>query len=393
MPSPRRPLPLLVPVVVLGLTTVLASCAAPADEAPTASSPTSSASSAPAPTPDASASVSASASGSPTSTASIPAGSPADVVTGLDVPWSIAFLPDGDALVTLRDEARVVRVTPEGQRSDLGDIDGVDPEAEGGLLGVAVSPRFESDRVVHLYYTAERDNRIVRTTLGDDGFGDMTPVLTGIPKARAHNGGRIKWGPDGFLYVGTGDATERDTPQDRDSLGGKILRIDGDGRPAPGNPFGNNPVWSMGHRNVQGLAWGPDGTMYASEFGQNTWDELNVITPGSNYGWPEVEGIEDDDDFVAPIAQWSTDNSSPSGIAVGPDGDVYMAALRGESLWRVPVNGPRRQGEPQRLFQGRYGRIRDVVAAPDRSLWILSSNTYRGDVRDGDDRVVRVPVG
>jgi glucose/arabinose dehydrogenase len=133
--------------------------------------------------------------------------------------------------------------------------------------------------------------------------------------------------------------------------------------------------------------------MYASEFGQNTWDELNVITPGANYGWPEVEGIEDDGDFVRPIAQWSTDDASPSGIAVGPDGAVYLAALRGASLWKVEVDGPRRRGEPVRLLENRYGRIRDVVRAPDGTLWALSNNTFRGSPRPGDDRVVRVPVG
>jgi glucose/arabinose dehydrogenase len=222
----------------------------------------------------------------------------------------------------------------------------------------------------------------------------MTTVLTGIPKAGNHNGGRIMWGPDGFLYVGTGDASEKNRAQERDNLGGKILRITGDGKAAPGNPFGGSPVWSMGHRNVQGLAWGKDGTMFASEFGQNTWDELNVIVAGKNYGWPEVEGIEDDDGaFVAPIAQWATSESSPSGIAVGADGAVYMAALRGASLWKIMVQGPRRQGDPVRLLENRYGRIRDAVNAPDGTLWVLSNNTFRGQPRAGDDRIIRVPIG
>ena len=234
----------------------------------------------------------------------------------------------------------------------------------------------------------------MRTTLGADGFGAMTPVLTGIPKAGNHNGGRIAWGPDGFLYVATGDAADTGRSQDRSNLAGKILRITADGKAAPGNPFDGSPVWSLGHRNVQGLAWGRDGTMFASEFGQNTWDELNVIVPGRNYGWPDVEGIEDGGgDFTAPIAQWATSDSSPSGITVGADGAVYMAALRGESLWKIPVAGNRRQGEPVRLFEGRFGRIRDVVAAPDGALWMLTNNTSRGDPRDDDDRLVRVPIG
>lgn len=352
-------------------------------------------------TPAASPATPAASSGAPSSptptqsdSGSIPTGSPSDITTGLDVPWSIAFLPGGDALVTLRDRAEVLRVTPTGQKSSLGKVAGVVADGEGGLLGVAVSPDFATDATVHLYFTAKNDNRIVRTTLGAGGFGSMTPVLTGIPKAGNHNGGRIKWGPDGFLYVGTGDAGQSDRSQDRDNLGGKILRITADGKAAPGNPFGASPVWSMGHRNVQGLAWGADGTMFASEFGQNTWDELNVIDPGKNYGWPEVEGIDDsDDDFVAPIAQWATSDASPSGITVGPDGAVYLAALRGASLWKVPVAGNRRRGELIRLLHNTYGRIRDVVTAPDKSLWILSSNTFRGDPREGDDRIVRVPIG
>lgn len=340
---------------------------------------------------------SGSASATPTGSTpigSIPVGSPSDVTTGLEVPWSIAFLPDGDALVTLRDKAEVLRVSATGQKTSLGTVPGVSADGEGGLLGVAVSPSFATDSTVHLYFTADDDNRIVRTTLGTDRFGPMTPVLTDIPKARNHNGGRIAWGPDNFLYVGTGDAAKRDRAQDRDNLGGKILRITADGKPAPGNPFGNSPVWSLGHRNVQGLAWGRDGTMFASEFGQNTWDELNVIAAGQNYGWPEVEGIEDGDgDFVAPIAQWATSASSPSGISVGRDGAVYMAALRGESLWKTDVAGNRRQGAPARLLEGRYGRLRDVVSAPDGTLWVLSNNTFRGEPRSGDDRIIRVPIG
>lgn len=381
----RRPL-VLGAVVALCIT----GCTG-ADEDPT---PPGETASAPSPSPSRTTSP-GTGSATPTTSGTIPAGSPSDVTTGLDVPWSIAFLPEGDALVTLRDEAEVVRVTPTGRTSSLGTVDGVDAGGEGGLLGVAVSPSFETDRTVHLYYTADDDNRIVRTTLGADGFGPMTPVLTGIPKASNHNGGRIAWGPDGYLYVGTGDAARPGRAQDRGNLGGKILRITADGKPAPGNPFPGNPVWSFGHRNVQGLAWGADGTMFASEFGQNTWDELNVIVPGRNYGWPEVEGIEDGDNgaFQLPIAQWATSDSSPSGIAVGPDGAVYLAALRGVSLWKVNVDGDRRRGEPVRLLENRYGRMRDVVTAPDGTLWVLSNNTFRGDPRPGDDRIIRVPVG
>ena len=220
------------------------------------------------------------------------------------------------------------------------------------------------------------------------------PILTGIPVNSFHDGGRIKFGPDGMLYISTGDAGDTENSQDRGSLGGKILRIEPDGSIPKDNPFAGNPVYSYGHRNVEGLAWDAEGQLYASEFGQNTWDELNVITPGGNYGWPQAEGNDGGGEgLVAPIAQWSTSDASPSGIAVGADGAVYLAALRGQSLWKVSVDGAQRRGEPVRLLRETYGRVRDVVAAPDGTLWILSNNTFRGDPRSGDDRVVRVPVG
>ena len=153
-------------------------------------------------------------------------------------------------------------------------------------------------------------------------------------------------------------------------------------------------IWTLGHRNVQGLAWDKTGAMYASELGQNTWDELNLIVRGRNYGWPIVEGIGHRPGLVDPLRQWTTAEASPSGIAVGDDGAIYMAALRGESLWRIPLNGPGRTGTPQRLLQQRYGRLRTVVSAPDGRLWLVTNNTFRGDPRPGDDQIValRLPV-
>ena len=166
------------------------------------------------------------------------------------------------------------------------------------------------------------------------------------------------------------------------------------GAPAPGNPFPGSRVWSLGHRNVQGMAWDKSGTMYASEFGQNTWDELNRIEPGRNYGWPVVEGIAHRSGFVDPLEQWPTADASPSGITVGADGAIYMAALRGESLWRIPLDSTGKPGTPERLLQGRYGRLRTVVSAPDGRLWLITSNTFRGTPRPGDDRILalRLPV-
>jgi glucose/arabinose dehydrogenase len=326
---------------------------------------------------------------SSTTTAPPPVTTRSTVAEDLDVPWATAFLPDGSALLTLRDEARLLQVRDGQDPVDLGRVRGVEPGGEGGLLGVAVSPGFASDRSVFLYTTSAQDNRVVRVTFEDGKPSKQRAILTGIPKAGNHNGGRLKFGPDGFLYVTTGDAGQTGRSQDRSSLGGKILRITGDGKPAPGNPFDGSLVWSYGHRNVQGIAWAPDGTMYASEFGQNTWDELNRIEPGKNYGWPVVEGKQARAGFVEPLVQWPTSDASPSGIAYA-DGAVWMAALRGESLWRIPVSG-NEAGQPKRLLQGEYGRLRDAVVAPDGRLWVLSNNTSRGAGNPGDDKLLAIP--
>jgi glucose/arabinose dehydrogenase len=307
----------------------------------------------------------------------------------LDVPWGLAFLPDGSALVTLRDRAQLLHLSPGRAPVVLGTIPGVEPAGEGGLLGVAVSPGYATDHEVFVYYTAADDNRVARLTVTGGRASRPQAVLTGIRKAGNHNGGRLAFGPDGYLYVSTGDAGDSQDSQRKGSLNGKILRITKDGRPAPGNPFGN-AVWSWGHRNVQGMAWAPDGTMYASEFGQDTWDELNLIRSGRNYGWPVVEGRAGRSGFVDPLRQWPTSEASPSGIAWA-DGSIWMAALRGESLWRIPVSG-NGSGTPQRLLEGRYGRLRDVVLAPDGRLWLLTSNTFRGDPAPDDDRVVAIPL-
>ena len=313
------------------------------------------------------------------------------IATGLEIPWAVAFLPDGSALVTERASGRILRVrAPSVDQADAGPaevsevarIPDVAAEGEGGLLGIAISPTYDTDQWVYVYYTSPTDNRIARLRLG----GAPEPVFTGIPKARNHNGGRIAFGPDGYLYVGTGDAGRRENAQDLATPAGKILRITADGRPAPGNPFGDSPVWSYGHRNVQGLAWADDGQLYATEFGQNRYDELNRIEPGRNYGWPEVEGTGGEAGFVNPVATWSTSDASPSGLAI-LDGRAWLACLRGTKVYRVGLDG----SGAQQLLTGRYGRIREAVVAPDGTLWFTTSNRDgRGDPRDGDDRVLRL---
>ncbi|WP_430790787.1 PQQ-dependent sugar dehydrogenase [Actinoplanes sp. G11-F43] len=321
-----------------------------------------------------------------------PAGALQDVATGLDVPWGLAFLPGGDALVAERDSGKVLRLPAGGgDPAEVRTVEGVSASGEGGLLGLAVSPAFPDDRLVYAYLTAESDNRIVRFRL--DG-GDQQVVFDGIAKAGVHNGGRIAFGPDGMLYVGTGDAGDTESSQDPDSPNGKILRLTPDGDPAPGNPVAGSPVYSLGHRNVQGLAWDGEDRLFATEFGQNELDEVNLIRPGANYGWLEVEGDGGTDGgrFTNPLLTWTTDEASPSGMAIIGD-TVHVAALRGERLWSAPIEGDR-LGTPTATLTGEYGRLRTVEAAPDGTLWITTSNTDgRGDVRDGDDRILRLPVG
>ncbi len=316
----------------------------------------------------------------------------AGVVTGgLAVPWALAFLPDGSALVSERDTARIKRVSPGGDVTTVGTVDGVRPSGEGGLLGIALSPSYDSDNLLFAYFTAGNENRIARMTYDGKGLAGQRTVFDGIPAGGIHNGGRIAFGPDGMLYVGTGEAGERDLAQDRDNLGGKILRITADGEPAPDNPFQGSPVYSLGHRNVQGIAWDASGQLWAAEFGQNTWDELNRIKAGGNYGWPRVEGRAGDDRFVDPVRQWRTDEASPSGIAVAGNA-VYMAGLRGARLWQIPIPGGK-AATPKALLTGRYGRLRAVSVAPDGSLWVTTSNRDgRGNVRQGDDRIIRLTL-
>jgi aldose sugar dehydrogenase len=322
----------------------------------------------------------------------------ATVATGLGTPWGVAVLPDDDLLVASRDTGTIVRVAPDtGRKTPVGTVPGVSAGGEGGLLGLAVTPDFATDRLVYAYFTTDSDNRIVRMRYDPakptgERLGAPDTLLRGIPHGTIHNGGRIAFGPDGMLYAGTGESGRSGLAQDRESLGGKVLRMTPDGQPAPGNPFAGSPVYSYGHRNVQGLAWDTAGRLWASEFGQNTWDELNSIRPGANYGWPEVEGRAGRSGYVDPVAQWRTDEASPSGIAYAK-GSVWMASLRGERLWRVPLAGTSAAAEPQEFFTGKYGRLRTVVLDDDGSLLLTTSNTDgRGDPRSGDDRVLRLTV-
>ncbi|MGW1994466.1 PQQ-dependent sugar dehydrogenase [Embleya sp. NPDC001921] len=308
----------------------------------------------------------------------------------LNTPWGVAVLPDKDALVSSRDTGTITRFGPGTSTPVVvGTVPGSVHRGEGGLLGIAVSPNFATDHFLYAYLTTEQDNRIVRMTyVPGQPLGGPEVLVSGIPAGSNHNGGRIAFGPDGMLYAGTGEAGRKALAQDVSSLGGKILRLTPDGEPAPGNPFPNSPVWSLGHRNVQGLAWDSTGRLWAGEFGQDTWDELNLIRSGANYGWPEVEGTGDDPRYMNPVAQWATDDASPSGIAILGD-VVYLAGLKGERLWQAPILGST-VGTPKAYFQGKYGRLRTVLAVSGE-LWLTTSMTDgRGSPRKGDDRILRL---
>ena len=314
------------------------------------------------------------------------------VATGLEAPWGLAFLPSGEALVTERDSGRLLSLDASGNVEELQRL----PEGgtgEGGLLGVALSPGYASDGLIYAYYSTESDNRVVRFRQGED----PDPILTGIPVNTFHNGGRIAFGPDGLLYVGTGDAGENLSSQDVNSLAGKILRVTPDGEAPEENPVPGNPLYSYGHRNVQGLAWDANGRLYASEFGPSSVDEVNRIEPGGNYGWPNVEGEAGDPNYLDPISSWPTAEASPSGAEILKggaipqwEGDFFMAGLRGQRLWRLDLdeNGDVIEREP--LLRD-AGRLRHVTQAPDGSLWILTSNRDgRGNPVPDDDRILRL---
>jgi glucose/arabinose dehydrogenase len=321
-------------------------------------------------------------------TGALPA--PGTVATDLDVPWGVGFLPDGQALVAERDTGRILQVGASATPREVMRLRNASATGEAGLLGIAVSPTYASDGLVYAFYTSRADNRIVRFRLG----GQEEVIVFGIAEASIHDGGRLAFGPDGMLYATTGDAGQSSRAQDTASLNGKILRMRPDGSAPPDNPFPGSLVYSYGHRNPQGITWDSAGRLWSAEFGANSFDELNLIRPGGNYGWPQVEGRGDTRGgrFINPVVTWSTSEASPSGVAFWR-GALYLAALQGQRIWRVPVDAQGNAGEPESLLRGSHGRLRTVAAAPDGSLWVTTSNRDgRGNVRTGDDRILRFAV-
>jgi glucose/arabinose dehydrogenase/putative cell wall-binding protein len=297
------------------------------------------------------------------------------VVAGLTQPWSVAVTPGGRMFVSERDSGRIVRVEGDGSTTEVARLE-VNNAGEGGLLGLAVRSDWPDDGFLYAYRTTTTDNEVVRV----DGAGQVHDVVVDdIPRASIHDGGRIRFGPDGMLYVATGDAAEPGRAQDPDSLAGKILRVTPEGDAPDDNPTAGSLVYSLGHRNVQGLTWDAAGRLYASELGPACDDEINRIEPGGNYGWPDDCG---QDDGIPPViskqpaeASWSGASFLVDGAIPQWEGDLFVAALRGQRLWRFTFDADGRPtGGEEALLPGEHGRLRDVVVGPDGALYVLTGN-------------------
>ncbi len=318
------------------------------------------------------------------------------VAHDLTIPWEIAFLPDGDLLVTERSG----RLKQIGKKTLALEIDGVAAVGEGGLLGLVLHPDFFSNHWLYLYYTTRQAGKLVnqvdRYTLQNDRLEEKKLIIGNIPAAANHNGGRLKFGPDGFLYVTTGDSQASDLAQNLDSLAGKILRLDGDGAVPADNPF-SSAVWSYGHRNVQGLAWDDLGRLWATEHGRSGLlsglDELNLIDKGKNYGWPIIQGDEARPGLEKPIIQSGASATwAPSGAAYF-SGSIFFAGLRGQALFQAKI----KPGEPAGIselishFKEKFGRLRSVLVGPDGNFYLLTNNTDgRGRPNAGDDKIIKI---
>jgi glucose/arabinose dehydrogenase len=327
---------------------------------------------------------------------------PEVVAENLNVPWALAFAPDGRMFFTERPGN--VRVIEQGRLLPQPVISFPAPfvsEGEGGLLGIAVDPGFAENRYLYVYHSyRERENiynRVLRLRVQDNRAAIDKVLLDRIPGSVIHNGGRLKIGPDRKLYVTTGDARNPQLAQDLSSLAGKILRMNTDGTIPADNPFANSLVYSWGHRNPQGLAWSPlTGSLYSSEHGASAHDEVNVIEAGANYGWPVIAGSAQRAGMRTPLLQSGEETWAPAGMAfvlLGPwKNQLLVTNLRGEQIVKVafdPENESVRGTDL--LFRGRFGRLRDIVEGPDGSLYLLTSNRDgRGDERQGDDKIIRL---
>lgn len=308
----------------------------------------------------------------------------------LNIPWGIAFLPKGEFLVTER-PGTLLRIGADRKQYP---IQGVQHWGEGGLLGVVLHPDYEENHFIYLYFTTLTDygtqNRIERYTFENDVLSSPVEILSGIPGAPNHDGGYMAFGPDGKLYVTTGDASRSDHAQDTDSLAGKILRLNDDGSLPPDNPFGN-AVYSLGHRNPQGLTWDEQGNLWSTEHGRSGGssglDEINLIEKGKNYGWPVIQGSEVRDGMVTPVLHSGQSTTWAPASAEYVDGSIFFGGLRGSALYEYRIS----DRELREHIRSDYGRIRAVELGPDGFLYLTTSNRDgRGTVQPGDDKIIRV---
>ncbi|MFJ6677137.1 PQQ-dependent sugar dehydrogenase [Actinosynnema sp. NPDC091369] len=308
---------------------------------------------------------------------------------GTDVPWGLAFLPDGSALVSERERFALYRLAPDGTWTALGRVPGAQAtNGEGGVLGVAVSPTFAFDNTVFIYHTAAAGNQVVRVRLVGDMLTGWSTILGGIPKNRYHNGGGLQFSPDGrHLFVSTGDAQNGSYGQNLDTNAGKILRINPDGSIPEDNPFPGKAIWSYGHRNVQGMAFDSRGRLWATEFGNNSLDEVNLIQRGGNYGWPGCEGTAGYcEGSIAPKRTWPTSAGGPSGLAIVND-HLFIGTTVGQRVYRLRIDGSDLV-EQEVFFHGEYGRLRTLRLDREGDLWMTT--TWDLDEEVGNDRVLRV---
>lgn len=312
----------------------------------------------------------------------------------LSIPWEVVFLPSGDLLVTER-AGRLVRIGKDGSEQD---IEGVAHVGEGGLLGMALHPDFETNQYLYLYMTT-RDgggltNRVVRYRYRDGLLSERTTILQNIPGAQYHDGGRIAFGPDGKLYVTTGDAGDSFSAQDRNSLSGKILRVNDNGTVPSDNPF-DNRVWSFGHRNPQGIAWDSGGRLWSTEHGpsgvSSGYDEINLIERGGNYGWPIVKGDEEEEGMIPPMMHSGPNETWAPGSAEFYNQDLLFTGLRGKALYQFLYDESSGDMELVAHYRDEFGRLRTVRGGKDGNLLLLTSNKDgRGTVSKGDDKIIAV---
>lgn len=312
------------------------------------------------------------------------------VLDNLDIPWEIAFISTEEFLVSQRPGTLLHVKNGQIETINITDVEHI---GEGGLLGMALDPQFDENNYVYLYFTVDDSNGITNTvlryTFEGTALTDEYTVLDNIPGARTHNGGRIAFGPDGYLYITTGDAQEVNLSQDIDSLAGKILRVTAKGDIPEDNPFGTD-VYSYGHRNPQGIMWDSEGNLWSTEHGPTARDELNLILPGENYGWPEIIGDEEQEGMLTPVLHSGNNYTwAPSG-GVYWDGSIFFGGLRGSAVYEARLGENNEVSEFLIHFEGEFGRVRNVQLGPDGMMYLLTNNTDgRGTPEESDDRIIR----